>query len=82
MKHLAGKLDLPQKPRLWVSRQLAARGLIDCPIDLETIHRTSDLPFHHKDPFYCTLIAQAETHGFAIVTPDTAFKAYRAKLIW
>jgi PIN domain nuclease of toxin-antitoxin system len=82
LKHLAQKLTLPQKPRLWISRQLAARGLSDWPIDLETIHGASDLPNHHKDPFDRMLVAQADVHGFQIVTPDAAFQKYRAKLIW
>ncbi len=29
MKHLAEKLILPKKPRSWISRQLAVRGVID-----------------------------------------------------
>jgi PIN domain nuclease of toxin-antitoxin system len=82
MKHRARKLDLPQKPRLWISRQLAARGLIDWPIDLEAIHRTSELPGHHKDPFDRMVIALAEIHGFVIVTPDPAFQEYKSRLIW
>jgi PIN domain nuclease of toxin-antitoxin system len=82
MKHHARKLTLPQKPRLWISGQLAARGVTDWPIDLETIHRTSELPSHHKDPFDRMLLAQAEVHGFRIVTPDAAFQKYRAELIW
>lgn len=82
MKHLAGKLDLPQKPRVWISSQMAARGLDEWPIDLESIHRTSELPAHHKDPFDRMLIAQAEIHGFVIVTPDTAFHGYKTRLIW
>jgi PIN domain nuclease of toxin-antitoxin system len=82
MKHQARKLTLPQKPRPWISRQLAARGIADWPIDLEAIHRTSELPDHHKDPFDRLLLAQAEVHEFRIVTPDPAFQKYRAKLIW
>jgi PIN domain nuclease of toxin-antitoxin system len=82
MKHHARKLHLPQKPRLWISRQLTARGLIEWPIDLESIHRTSELPGHHKDPFDRMLIAQSQVHGFTIVTPDTAFQNYHAKLMW
>jgi PIN domain nuclease of toxin-antitoxin system len=82
MKHLAGKLTLPSQPRIWISGQLAARGITDWPIDLETIHRTSELPNHHKDPFDRLLLAQAHLHAFAIVTPDDAFEKYSSTIIW
>ncbi len=28
------------------------------------------------------ILAQADVHGFSIVTPDAAFQKYQAKLIW
>jgi PIN domain nuclease of toxin-antitoxin system len=82
MKSMAGKLTLPQKPRLWISRQLSVRGVFDWPVDLETIHRTSELPNHHEDPFDRMILAQADIHGFSIVTPDAAFRKYQARLVW
>jgi PIN domain nuclease of toxin-antitoxin system len=82
MKYLAGKLILPQKPRPWIAHQLSARQVTDWPIDLETIHRTSELPVYHQDPFDRLLLAQSAVHDLRIVTSDPAFRRYKAKLLW
>jgi PIN domain nuclease of toxin-antitoxin system len=82
MKCLVGKLILPEKPRVWIAQQLSARQIIDWPIDLEAVHRTSDLPLYHKDPFDRLILAQSAIHHLRIVTPDPAFRRYKAKLLW
>jgi PIN domain nuclease of toxin-antitoxin system len=83
MKHFAGKLVLPQKPRLWIAQQVRARQVTECAIDLEVIHHTSDLPPRHKDPFDRLLMAQSFVHDFTIITPDPAFRVYpQLKLLW
>lgn len=41
-----------------------------------------NLPFHHKDPFDRLLIAQSIIEDFTIVTVDSEFPAYPAKLLW
>ena len=83
MKYLAGKLILPQKPRSWIAQTTRLRAQVtDWPIDLETIHRTSDLPAYHQDPFDRLLLAQSAVHDLRIVTPDPAFRRYKAKLLW
>jgi PIN domain nuclease of toxin-antitoxin system len=68
LKHLAGKLTLPEKPRLWFSRQMAVWNVKDWPLDLESLHLTSDLPPIHKDPFDRMLAAQAKTHSLTPVS--------------
>ena len=40
-----------------------------------------DMPFHHKDPFDRMLIAQANAHGFYIMSDDSKFKKYECKLL-
>jgi PIN domain nuclease of toxin-antitoxin system len=82
LKHFAGKLTLPEKPRLWISRQMAVWGLRDRPLDLESLHLTSDLPPIHKDPFDRMLAAQAATHDLTLVSPDEFFQKYRMKILW
>lgn len=82
LKHHAGKLTLPEQPRLWFSRQLAAWGVRDRPIDLETLHLTSELPPVHKDPFDRLLVAQVRTHALTLVSPDEFFPDYGIKVIW
>ncbi len=52
------------------------------PIITEHILALDNLPFHHKDPFDRLLIAQGIIEGFTIVTMDSEFPAYPAKLLW
>jgi len=82
LKHLSGRLTLPEKPRQWFSHQLAAWGVSDRPLDLESLHLTSDLPPTHKDPFDRLLVAQARTHRMPVVSPDKVFADYGIKVIW
>ena len=82
LKHLAGKLTLPEKPRLWFPRQMAVWGVRDRSLDLESLHLTSDLPPIHKDPFDRLLAAQANTHGLILVSPDECFPQYGLKVLW
>ncbi|MSU60788.1 MAG: type II toxin-antitoxin system VapC family toxin [Pedosphaera sp.] len=82
LKHLTGKLTLPEKPRLWFSRQLAVWGVRDRPIDLESLHLTSELPLIHKDPFDRLLVAQARAHELTLVSPDKVFTEYGLKNLW
>jgi len=82
LKHFTGKLTLPEKPRLWFSRQMAVWEVRDRPLDLESLHLTSDLPPIHKDPFDRLLAAQADTHGLTLVSPDEIFSQYGIKVLW
>ncbi|MEP7039199.1 MAG: type II toxin-antitoxin system VapC family toxin [Acidobacteriota bacterium] len=57
--------------------------------DVEILHITTEyileldkLPFHHKDPFDRLLIAQSIFENFTIITVDSEFSAYPAKLLW
>ncbi len=52
------------------------------PITTEHILALDGLPFHHKDPFDRLLIAQSIVENFTIVTVDSEFPAYPAKLLW
>jgi PIN domain nuclease of toxin-antitoxin system len=82
LKHLAGKLTLPEKPRLWFQRQMTVWSVKDRPLDLESLHLTSDLPPVHKDPFDRLLAAQAATHNLTLVSPDEFFPQYGMKVLW
>lgn len=81
-KSQAGKLQLPERPRVWVEEQLAARGVADLAIDRASLGRMSELPLHHRDPFDRLLIAQAMVHELAIVSPDASLPPYGAKVLW
>lgn len=82
LKHLAGKLSLPEKPRLWFLHQLSSWHVADQPLDLESLHRTSELPLVHRDPFDRMLAAQAQVHQLTLVSPDDFFPAYHIDVIW
>ena len=41
-----------------------------------------DLPGHHRDPFYCLLVAQARTERLPIVTADARFSDYGVEVRW
>ena len=51
-------------------------------ITTEHILALNNLPFHHKDPFDRLLIAQSLVEDFTIVTADSEFSVYPAKLLW
>ena len=40
------------------------------------------LPLNHRDPFDRIIISQAIAEKFTIITQDSAFKSYKAKLLW
>ena len=82
LKHLAGKLTLPEKPRLWFSRQMAIWGIKDQPLDLESLYLSSELPPLHKDPFDRLVVAQAIIHDAVLVSPDPILRKYGATVLW
>ncbi len=49
---------------------------------ISTVHilELENLPFHHKDPFDRILIAQSIVEDLTVVTVDSEFRAYPAKL--
>jgi PIN domain nuclease of toxin-antitoxin system len=82
LKHLTGKLQLPSKPRTWISQQMAVWQIEAWPLELESLYRTNELPRLHKDPFDRSLVAQAQIYGFTIVSPDPCFPSYGVSVIW
>jgi PIN domain nuclease of toxin-antitoxin system len=53
-------------------------------LDISPDHaiRAGLLPGPHKDPFDRMLIAQAQAHGFPVVSNDLVFDAYGVRRIW
>lgn len=51
-------------------------------IKTEHILELNNLPFHHKDPFDRLLMAQSIVENLTIVTLDSEFPSYPAKLLW
>jgi PIN domain nuclease of toxin-antitoxin system len=82
LKWKAGKIHLPDPPRLWIEQQLATWGL-DCrPLTREDIYRAGELPEYHRDPFDRLLVAIAINRGATILTPDTAIRRYPVGTRW
>ncbi|AYQ32982.1 type II toxin-antitoxin system VapC family toxin [Runella sp. SP2] len=51
-------------------------------VEMEHINKLSQLPFHHRDPFDRTLIAQALTENLSIITKEKLFEEYGVTRIW
>ena len=73
------KLSLPLKDL--VKNQQEINNLTVSPVALTYVLALDALPFHHKDPFDRLLIAQSIEEGLTIVTADSQFSAYSAKLL-
>jgi PIN domain nuclease of toxin-antitoxin system len=82
LKYFAGKLVLPEPPRLWVPRQLAVWGINDQSVDMESLFLSSELPQIHKDPFDRLIVAQTRTYQMSLVSPDENFPKYKIPVIW
>jgi PIN domain nuclease of toxin-antitoxin system len=54
----------------------------DQPLDLESLHLTSELPRVHRDPFDRLLVAQSQTHRLKLVSPDQVFPDYGIDVLW
>lgn len=48
----------------------------------EHLDGLAKLQFHHKDPFDRLIIAQSLVEDMPIITKDTVFLNYPAKLLW
>ena len=82
LKHAAGKLPLPQKPRVWIPNRAAFFQLQRVPIEHEALFRSGELPPVHNDPFDRLLAAQALAEPFQFISPDAPFRAYGVTCIW
>jgi PIN domain nuclease of toxin-antitoxin system len=82
LKHGAGKLPLPEKPREWIPKQVAFFQLRRCSPDTEALFRSGELPPVHHDPFDRLIAAQALTEPFHLISPDLPFREYGVSCIW
>ena len=77
-----GKLNLQLPLPQIIEDQRRVNDLQVLSISPQHIYNLSQLPFHHKDPFDRTLLSQAMTDGFSLLSKDTMFAAYPVKVIW
>ncbi|MBK8196377.1 MAG: type II toxin-antitoxin system VapC family toxin [Lewinellaceae bacterium] len=52
------------------------------PITFSHLVQSSQLPFHHRDPFDRIMIAQALAEDMAVVGRDPAFPVYGVPVLW
>lgn len=82
LRHKAGKLPLPDAPRLWIPDELQFHGIQSVPIASEAMFVACELPGDHRDPFDRLIAAHAQLGGFQLISPDDAFKTLGIVPLW
>lgn len=82
LKHSAGRLDLPDSPRLWIPSRSAHFRLVRLPIKDSALYRSGELPRVHPDPYDRLLAAQTIEEGMTILSPDTPISDLGAPRVW
>lgn len=82
IKHTLGRLDLPERPAVYVPSRIASAGLTAIAIEHSHTLRAGSLPLIHNDPFDRLLIAQARELGVELMTSDTVFSRYEVDVVW
>ncbi|MGK5087075.1 type II toxin-antitoxin system VapC family toxin [Bdellovibrionota bacterium FG-2] len=60
----------------------SACGIELLPVDVAHAEIVSKLPYHHRDPFYRLIIAQAQSDKLTIIGTDNAFDSYKVSRLW
>ncbi len=81
IKYGKGRLDLPEHPKTFIEKGIAASGIIPLPIKFQDTLSVSDLPHYHKDPFDRLLITQANLNNMTLISGDKVFRKYDVELI-
>lgn len=79
IKSSIGKLDIEIDLKALVG-SMDKFGFQLLPVTLDHTLDLAKLPFHHRDPFDRTLIAQARHERFSLLTADPHFSAYDVQL--
>jgi PIN domain nuclease of toxin-antitoxin system len=82
IKSQLGKLKLNLPLATLTERQIETNGIQVLPVSLPHVLALESMPLHHKDPFDRLLVAQAIVEDAVLVTRDSAFAGYSAKLFW
>jgi PIN domain nuclease of toxin-antitoxin system len=81
-KQRIGKLDEVPEAASRFTELVAADGFIHLPITHLHSLRAGGYEVAHSDPFDRMLAAQSELESLALVTRDSAFKAFGNETIW
>ena len=76
------KLKLPDKPDIYVPRQIEESAVKVLPIRLAHTLNIYHLPDIHKDPFDRLLISQSQLENLPLITDDTKIKQYSVEIVW
>ena len=82
IKHSIGKLELKKNPKDWLPCIILKMGLRPLPVTQHHAFEIIKLPPYHRDPFDRMIIAQAKIENISVLTPDSIFKKYKARVIW
>jgi len=81
-KYHLGKLRLPQPPRDFLAEARRKMRFSVLSLELPHVVRSTELEWHHRDPFDRLLIAQAQIEGLAIATADSRIARYGIQVVW
>ncbi|OJW08525.1 MAG: hypothetical protein BGO49_12610 [Planctomycetales bacterium 71-10] len=76
------KLDIGGPYRGFFPQQMLRNNFEWLPITDDHLATVVDLPFHHRDPFDRSLIAQATCEKISIVGADVIFDSYGVGRLW
>jgi len=82
MKHSAGKLPMPDDPRMWIPDKFSHHKFKSLSLKQSAIYRSGELPRVHPDPFDRLLAAQAMEEGMTILSPDAPLSLLGASRVW
>jgi PIN domain nuclease of toxin-antitoxin system len=82
LKHAAGRLPLPDAPRVWIPVRLDFHQLRLLSLTPEVIYRSGELPKAHADPFDRLLAAHAIEAGMPVLSPDRSLSLLGASRVW
>lgn len=82
IKAQLGRIQIPDKPELFISGQMVANAIQGLPIQISHAVHVYNLPSYHRDPFDRILVAQAQLEGLPVLTNDPQISHYPVKTIW
>ncbi|HSE96612.1 MAG TPA: type II toxin-antitoxin system VapC family toxin [Methylomirabilota bacterium] len=82
VKHVLGRLPLPEPPERFVPDQRGRHGIQALPVDEESALHVARLPALHRDPFDRMLVSQALVHGLVVLGPDQLVSQYPVRVAW
>jgi PIN domain nuclease of toxin-antitoxin system len=81
IKTTVGRLKISDADIARLPHLIDASGFDELPVVARHAAEVHLLPMHHRDPFDRLLVAQARTEGLALVTVDSAIRAYDVPIV-